>query len=106
MALVSVGSGTNACDGSEQTIDTETAPKTYVLQIGLEDMANGEELIVRIKTKVLTGDTAAVAYTGNFANVQGDPVAYSIPVPSLFQLIVTFEGTNTMNVRWNLMTVD
>lgn len=106
MALVDVGHGTNTCDGTEQTIDTETGAKTYVLQADLSDMANGESLIIRIKTKTLTGGSSAIAYQASYANVQGSPVVYSVPVPSLFQLIVTFEGTNTMNVAWTLMTVD
>lgn len=106
MALVDVGHGTNTCDGTEQTIDTETGAKTYVLQCDLTDMANGETLIIRIKTKTLTGSTIHLAYIANYANVQGVPVIYSVPVPSLFQFIVTFEGTNTMNVDWTLMTID
>jgi hypothetical protein len=106
MALVDVGHGTNACDGTEQTIDTETAAKTYVLVADLTDMANGETLIIRLKTKTLTGSTSHVAYRADYANVQGQPVVVSVPVPSLFQFIVTFEGTNTMNVDWTLMTID
>lgn len=106
MALVDVGHGTNACDGTEQTIDTETAAKTYVLVADLSDMANGESLIIRMKTKTLTGSTAAVVYRADYANIQGSPVVISAPVPSLFQLIITFEGSNTMNIPWTLMTVD
>lgn len=107
MALVDVGNGTNVCDGTEQTITTESAAKTYVLVADLNDMANGETLIIRLKTKPLTGGTTRTAYTASYANVQtGAPIAISVPVPSLWEFIVTFEGTNTLSIPWVVMTVD
>lgn len=106
MALASVGSGTNICDGSEQTLDTETAAKTYVLEIDTNDIANGETLIVRVKTRTLSGGSTRLAYSANYANIQGEPIKISVPVPSLYELIVTLEGTNTLSIPWNLMTVD
>lgn len=106
MALADVGNGTNVCDGSEQTITTETAAKTYVLSADLSDMINGETLIIRIKTKTLTGSTSRLAYRADYANVQGEPNIFSVPVPSLFELIVTFEGTNTLSIPWTIMTID
>lgn len=107
MALVDVGNGTNTCDGTEQTLDTETAAKTYVVMLDLNDMANGETLIVRVKTKPLTGGTTRTIYRADYANVQTtQPIVVSAPVPSLWQLIVTLEGTNTLSIPWVLMTID
>lgn len=107
MALADVGNGTNVCDGSEQTISTKTVAKTYVLMADLNDMANGEELTIRIKTRPLTGGTTRTVYDPSYANVQtSSPIVISVPVPSLWELIVTFEGTNTLSIPWVLMTVD
>lgn len=106
MALVDVGNGTNVCNGSEQTLDTETAAKTYVLQLDLNDLANGETVTIRLKTRPLTGGTTRTAYTATYANAQGQPIVTSVPVPSLWELIATIEGTNTVSVPWVLMTID
>jgi hypothetical protein len=107
MALADVGNGTNTCDGTLQTITTETAAKTYVLVVDLNDMANGETLDIQILTKPLTGGTSRIAYTASYANVQtGAPIAISVPVPSLFEYIVKFLGTNTLSIPWVVMTVD
>lgn len=107
MALADVGNGTNVCDGTEQTISTEASAKTYVLMADLNDMANGETLIVRLKTKPLTGGTTRTVYRADYANVQTtQPIIISVPVPSLFEFIVTFEGTNTLSIPWVLMTID
>lgn len=106
MALADVGNGTNVCDGTEQTVSTETAAKTYVLMADLNDIANGETLIIRIKSKVLTAGTTRQVYRADYANVQADKIVYSVPVPSLFEYIVTFEGTNTLSIPWTIMTID
>lgn len=107
MALVDMGHGTNVCDGTEQTLDTETAAKTYVLMLDLNDIANGETVTVRLKTRPLTGGTTRTVYRADYANVQTtQPIVVSAPVPSLFELIATIEGTNTVSVPWVLMTID
>lgn len=107
MALADVGNGTNTCDGTEQTLDTETGAKTYVLMLDLNAMANGNTLTVRLKTRPLTGGTTRTVYRADYANVQTtQPIVVSAPVPSLWQLIATLEGSNTLSVPWVLMTID
>lgn len=82
MALTIIGSGTITASGSEQALVTDTTGKAYVLVVDTANMALGDELILRIYTKVLSGSTERLAYVGNFQHVQSEPNKYSAPVPA------------------------
>lgn len=69
---MAISSGTLTADGSEQTLTTQTAPGVYVLRVNLVNMQAGDIVELRIKSKVLAGDTAALE---QFATYNGALVA-------------------------------
>jgi hypothetical protein len=89
MALTLVDSGTKTTDGTEQTLSSQTNSGTYVLAIDLGAMANGDVVEIRIKTKVLSGGTSRLAYFATYANAQGVPNVYSVPVPANIEFVAT-----------------
>jgi hypothetical protein len=106
MALTSVGSGTQTATlDTEHTLDTETDPGVYVLVVDMANLANGDVVILRLKTKCKTGGTSRLAYQATYANVQGDPNKYSIPVPIDTELVATLEQTDGTgrDFPWNLL---
>jgi hypothetical protein len=106
MAVTSVGSGTQTATlDTEHTLDTETGAGVYVLVVDTANMANGDVVILRLKTKALTGATSRLAYQATYANVQGEPNKYSIPVPVDTEIIATLEQTDGTgrNFPWNLL---
>lgn len=76
--------GSTAIDQSdgETTLATVSVAGTYQLALDLNDLANGETAIARIKGKVRdeAGETARIFYQASFSNVQGIPNKLSIPV--------------------------
>ena len=59
MAIESIGSGSQSCTlDTEHTLDTETTAGVYVLVLDVNALANGDTLIVRMKTKCKTGSTS------------------------------------------------
>jgi len=87
-------SGTQtATIGTEHTLTTLTNNKTFVLVVDAANMVNGDELELRIKTKVLSGDTLQEAYFAPFRNVQGTKNKYSIPVPANIEFVATLKQT-------------
>ncbi len=91
-----IASGTqSATVSTEHSLATDTTNKTYVLVVDTNAMANGDVLELRLKTKVLSGSTARVAYTGVYSNAQGADNAnkYSIPVPANQSIEATLKQT-------------
>ena len=106
MALTSVGSGTQtATIDTEHTLDTETGAGVYVLVVDMANLANGDIVILRLKTKAKSGGTSRLAYQATDANVQGEPNKYSIPVPVDTEIIATLEQTDGTgrDFPWNLL---
>lgn len=66
----------------ETTLDTVSTAGTYQFALDLNDLANGETAIARIKGKVrdVGGDTARIFYQASFAHSQGIPNKLSIPI--------------------------
>ena len=83
--------------GTEDALGTAiTAAGTYQLGVDLKNMANGDEVIIRVKTKLLTGGTIAVLWEEAFVHAQGDdPIKLSPPVPSVFSFQAFAEKVNT-----------
>lgn len=102
------GSQTATID-TEHTLVTKTDGKTYVLAVDTSNMANGDRLILRVKSKIRTGDTLRTVYQSPaYQNVQGDSVKYSLPVPALIEWIATLEqvdGTGRA-FPWSVMALD
>lgn len=85
---VTLTSSTETTVGSAQTTDGN-----YVFVFSLANMANGQELEVRVKMKVIAGGTAIVFYYGFYAHVQAEPGVVSIPLPSTEYWEATFKKT-------------
>lgn len=93
--------------GTEHTLVTDTTNKVYVLAVDTGNMALGDILELRIKTKVRTGGVSRQAYSKTFAHVQGDPNKYSVPVPADVEIVATLKQTaGTGRVfPWKLLSV-
>lgn len=93
--VASVQSGTQAA-----TIDTEhtlgaavTVPGTHILVVNTANMANGDVLELRGKTKVLSTGAEAIYLIASYVHAQSDPVKMSIPIPSLYSVTFTLRQT-------------
>lgn len=109
MALSVIASGTQAATvTTEHSLATSTTGKTAVLVVNTVNMVNGDELELRIKTKVLTGSTAALAYFAAYAHVQGTPVKYSVPVPANWSIEATLKQSagTSRDFEWALLSLD
>ncbi len=109
MALTEQASGTKTATGGEDTLATRTDGKTYCLALDLNNMVAGDVLVVRLKTKVLTGSTSRLAYRADYGPIPPNAKnVYSIPVPAVWELVATIQqvaGTNR-NYDWSLISLD
>lgn len=98
MAWTVEDSGTqSATIDTEHTLETVTSgADTYLFVVDLENLANGDEVTLRIKTTVLSAGNQNTVYEAVFSNAQGDvSIAASIPVVGTGQDVVfTLEQTN------------
>jgi hypothetical protein len=87
-------SGTqSATVGTEHSLATITTSRVLVLTVDAVNMANGDALELRVKTRVLSGGTNRLAYMASYANVQADPVKISVPVVSMHSCEFTLKQT-------------
>ena len=106
MAVSHVQSGTETLTGGgvEDALGTAiTAAGTYQLAVDLKDMVIGHEIIIRVKTKILTGGVIAVFWEEAFAHTQtDDPIKMSPPIPSVFsiQMFAKLVTVATPAVQW------
>ena len=86
-------SGTQAATiSTEHDLATIADAGTYVLVVDLSNLANGDVVTLRAKTKLAgAGDTEKQAFSATFANAQTDVQQYSIPVQSPHSLTFTLE---------------
>lgn len=106
MAVSSVGHGTQtATIDTEHTLDTETTAGVYVLVVNTYNLAAGDVVILRIKTKAVHDGTSRLAYTATYANAQSEYIKYSIPVPIDTEFVCTLEQTDGTgrDFEWNLL---
>lgn len=102
-----IASGTTTTDGTEQVLATDTTNKTYVFAIDTNAMANGDQIEIKIKTKILSGGTERIAYYVSYVNIQGQPQKYSMPVPENISISVTLKriaGTDRA-YPWKLLSL-
>jgi len=99
--------GTILADGTEQTLATVTTAGSYVLHVDLSALADGDTVVLRLKSRVLSGGTDRLAYEASFSHAQGTPLTYSIPVPTAHQIIATLEQTAGTNrsYDWSLLAL-
>jgi hypothetical protein len=93
MALAEVTGGTVTTDGTEQTLTTQTTSQTYVLVVETVNMANGDEIELRIKTKCRSGGTSRLAFEATYRDAQAEPNKYSIPIPANIEIVATIKRT-------------
>ncbi len=107
MALSSLQNGTQtATISTEHTLGSAVATaSTCILSVNTSNMANGDVLEIRAKTKVLTGGSEATYLLASYANVQGEPVKMTIPIPTLYSLTFTLKQTAGTGraFEWNIL---
>ena len=91
---------TSIADGSqtavistEHTLATITAAGSYVLGVDVSNMALGDKLTLRIKTKVRRVGTTRTTYIANYAHIQSTLNVLSIPIASPNEFVATLEQT-------------
>lgn len=78
---------------TEHTLATVTDAGTYVLAVDVSNLANGDELELRAKEKVLTGSTAAQSVYAAYAHAQTNSVVHLLPVASPHEVAFTLKQT-------------
>lgn len=109
MAVSAKTSGTQSTSAAtEHTLATITDAGTYVLVVDTADLALGEELLLRVYTKVLSGGTLRLAYPPvPLRNAQASPNIYSIPVPSDVEVVFTLEhDAGSGSFPWKVLQLD
>tara|TARA_R110000765_G_scaffold314505_1_gene407318 strand:+ start:495 stop:818 length:324 start_codon:yes stop_codon:yes gene_type:complete len=99
---------TSIADGSqtavistEHTLSTITAAGSYVLGVDLSSLADGDELTLRIKTKVRSVGTTRTTYVANYSNGQSIENTLSVPIASPHEFIATLEQTDGTGRAFN-----
>ncbi len=109
MATISqVTSGTQSASlDTEHTLTTETTADIFVLVVNLSNMTTGDITTLRIKTKVLSGGSATLAFIRTFSGPQTELVVYSEPVPSAHSVAFTLEQTDGTgrSYEWSVLKV-
>jgi hypothetical protein len=86
--------GSQATSGTtEHSLATVTDAGTYVLVVDLADMVDGDEMELRIKTKLTSGDSSQLAYYQTYKHAQAILNVYSIPVPAPIEFVATMKMT-------------
>ncbi len=108
MAVTEVASGTQAATiGTEHTLSTQTGAGVYTLVVDLADLAAGDIVTLRLKTKVLSGGASRLAFVAEYAHAQAAPAAVSVPVPVAHEITATLEQTagTGRSFDWSLLRV-
>jgi hypothetical protein len=87
------GSQTATID-TEHTLATVTTAGTYALSVDLSNLALGDKVTLRAKVKVRSTGTTRTAFTGTYAHTQENPVAISIPIPTVSECVFSLEQTD------------
>jgi hypothetical protein len=109
MALSQVAQGTQTATlDTEHSLNTQTGSTVYVLAVNLANMVEADIVTLRVKTKVLSGGAAALAFTATFSGAQPVDVVYSEPVPSAHSAEFTLEQTDGVgrNYEWAVLEMD
>ena len=104
-----ISSGTQVATlSTEHSICSSSSPGTYLLQVNTKNLANGDVVKLRVKIKVLSGDSSeSLCLVSTFAHAQADVVKVSIPVVSMFSIVCTLEQTagTGRNFDWALISL-
>lgn len=108
-----VASGTVTTDGTEQTLSIQTAAGVYQLVVDRNAMLAADGVILRSKTKVLTGGTVRLFQKRLLRGAPADDtdneyVSSLEPVPSVWSATFTLEhkyGTTGIAIPWELHSI-
>lgn len=106
MALTSAASGTqSATITTEHTLTTQTTAGVYVLVVDMVNLALGDTVELRIKTKAKSGSTSRLAFIATYQHAQSELNKYSIPVPIDTEIVATLKQTagTGRSFDWNLL---
>lgn len=107
MALALETSGTKTTTGSstEDTLATVTGTKFYQLWVDLNDLVDGDVLVVRAKYKVLSGGTSRILYQATYTHAQGEPIVCTVPIASDQELVFSLiQATGTASIPWKVLS--
>ena len=93
MATSKAEGAQTAVISTEHTLATITDAGSYVLGVDMSNMALGDKLTLRIKTKIRSTGVTRTTYSANYVNAQGTPNTLSIPVASPHEFVATLEQT-------------
>lgn len=87
------GGSQTATINTEHTLATITAAGTYQLVVDISNLADGDELELRIKVKARSGSTSRVVFVGTYAHDPGSDgeVAISPPTPAPHEFVATLK---------------
>lgn len=91
MATSKASGAQTAVISTEHTLATITDAGTYVLYVDTSNLVNGEELELKIKTKVKSDGTTREFQTAIYIHTQAQPVKASIPVASINEAVFTLK---------------
>lgn len=92
--MVVEGTGTQAATiGTEHSLSTLTGPKAFMLVVDMTNLANGDELELRAKGKVLSAGTRRQLDYAVFQHAQADQVNIFGPYPGGVDMEFTLKQT-------------
>jgi hypothetical protein len=97
MAVTEKASGSQSATlDAEHTLATVTDPGVYVLRVDLADLAAGDIVVLRIKTKARNStDTERLLHSASYGPIPPtQKLADSIPVLTTGHLVATLEQTD------------
>jgi hypothetical protein len=110
MAITAYAQGTQAATlTTEHVLATTTTGLLgiFILVVDTSALVAAETLVLKLKTKCLSGGTSRVAYTLTYTGVQTDAMKYSVPVPIDIELSCTLTqtGGTGRSYPWKLLKV-
>lgn len=106
MALLPAASGTQAATiSTEHTLTTQTVTGVYALRIDVAAMASGDTLVVRIKTKTLSGGTLRLEQEVTLNGAQNIAAWLSEPIPADVEVVcsITQSAGTGRSYPWKLL---
>lgn len=90
MGLTAAANGTQAATiSTEHSLTQQTGIGIYVLTVDTNAMQAGDTLVLRLKTKVLSGGTSRITQEATLSGSQQAPNWRSEPIPVDVEIIVT-----------------
>jgi hypothetical protein len=108
MAVTQFASGTQAATiNTTHTLSTITTAGVYVLRVDLNNLVNGDRLVLRANVRALAAGTTRQVFSAVFEHSQADKIADSIPVPVVHELTWTLQQTagTGRNFEWSVLSL-